>query len=222
MLKNIKKWATSIFVAGFVSATLLVANSANAATIPFTDVPTSDTHYQSIVTLYNEGIVEGTTATTFEPHKPVTRQEAALFIANALELDTVNVKDPGFTDVPKSSKYYGAIAALNNAGIINGYADGTFKPNNTLTRSQIAKMITLGFELNIASNTTTQFKDVNSINDIDTRKYIQTLVDYKITTGKTTTTFDPYGQLTRGQLTTFLKRTIDETGGVGFKVIGIE
>lgn len=222
MLNNMKKWATSIIVAGFAAATLFVASPANAATIPFTDVPTTDTHYQSIVTLYNEGIVEGTSATTFEPHKPITRQEAALFIANALELDTVNVKDPGFTDVPKSSKYYGAIAALNNEGIINGYADGTFKPNNTLTRSQIAKMITLGFELKVSNNQTTQFKDVNAINDLATRQYIQTLVDYKITTGKNPTTFDPYGHLTRGQLATFLKRAIDQTGGVGFKVIGIE
>ncbi|MFC5542431.1 S-layer homology domain-containing protein [Ureibacillus suwonensis] len=211
-----------IFVIGIITASILVAAPANAATNPFIDVTTKDTHYPAIVELYNKGIVEGTSSKTYEPYKQVTRQEAALFIANALKLDTVNVPNAKFTDVPKSSKYYGAIAALSYKGVISGYPDGTFRPTNTLTRSQIAKMITLAFELSISKNTVTPFKDVNSISDIPTRQYIQTLVDYKITTGTTPTTFSPYTALTRGQLATFLKRAIDATGGGDFEIIGIE
>src|SRR5690606_1192729 len=98
----------------------------------------------------------------------------AQFIANALNLDTTNVTNPGFKDVPKGHKYYGAIAALYERGIIGGYGD-EFKPNNLLTRSQIAKMLTLSFDLNLAGSAKTKFTDVNKLNDTNTKLYIQTL-----------------------------------------------
>lgn len=216
------QYSRVIFVMIGLLLVALVLTPAKAAGIPFQDVPASDTHYDAIVSLYEEGLIEGTSNTTYEPYKPATRQEAALFIANALGMDIINVPDVKFTDVPKSSKYYGAIAALSEAGIINGYPDGTFKPENTLTRSQIAKILTLGFDLNVSKNIATQFQDVNAIDDLATKQYIQTLVDYKITTGKTATTFDPYGTLTRGQLATFLKRTMEATGGIAFNAVETE
>lgn len=215
------KFWISVVIFGIVAA-IYIPTSANAAENPFIDVSVKDAHYESIVILINEGIVEGTSATTYEPYKQATRQEAALFIAKALHLDTVNVADPGFIDVPKASKYYGAIAALSQKGIIQGYQDGTFRPSNTLKRSQIAKMVTLGFGLQVSNNTTTPFKDVNVINDLETRQYIQTLIDYKITTGTTPETFSPFSPLTRGQLATFIKRALEATDGLGFQVISVE
>lgn len=187
---------------------------------PFTDVKPGYSHYEGIVSLYNEGIVAGITSTTFKPNQNATRGETAQFIANALNLDTTNVTNPGFKDVPKGHKYYGAIAALYERGIIGGYGD-EFKPNNLLTRSQIAKMLTLSFDLNLAGSSKTKFTDVNKLSDTNTKLYIQTLVDYSITTGTTPTTFSPNGNLTRGQLATFLYRSMNQTGD-SFEIIGIE
>lgn len=218
-MKFIKKWGIS-FIIGI--AAICISPPAKAAENPFVDVSPKDAHYQAIVELFDKGIVEGTSSKTFEPYKAVTRKEAALFIVNALQFDTFDGEDPGFKDVPKSSKYYGAIAALSQKKIISGYPDGTFKPNHPLTRSQIAKMLSLAFELDISKNTTTPFEDVNTIQDIPTRQYIQTLVDYKITTGTTPTTFSPYQSLTRGQLATFLKRAIDAVDAANFEFIGVE
>lgn len=218
-MKSYKKWMVSVIISGIASAALFFSTPADAAQNPFTDVSAKDAHYESIVKLYEEGIIEGTSPTTYEPYKYATRQEAALFIARALKLDTVNVADPGFKDVEKSSKYYGAIAVLSQKGIIKGYQDGTFRPNDTLKRSQIAKMLSVAFDLQLSQNTTTPFIDVNRINDLETRQYIQTLVDYKITTGTTPTTFSPYEPLTRGQLATFLKRALDIND---FQIISVE
>ncbi|MEL3960203.1 S-layer homology domain-containing protein [Lysinibacillus endophyticus] len=187
---------------------------------PFTDVKPGSPHYEGIVSLYNQGIVTGITSTSFKPNQNATRGETAQFIANALNLDTTNVTNPGFKDVPKGHKYYGAIAALYERGIIGGYGD-EFKPNNLLTRSQIAKMLTLSFDLNLAGSAKTKFTDVNKLSDTNTKLYIQTLVDYSITTGTTPTTFSPNGNLTRGQLATFLYRSMNQTGD-SFEIIGIE
>lgn len=217
MMNKVVKLLATMMVAGIIAIIGISPGNASAKTNPFVDVPSTHTHYDAIVTLYNLGIVEGTSANRFSPNQDATRQEAALYLANALGLDTVNVPDPGFRDVPKSSRYYGAIAALYYKGIINGYADGTFKPTDTLRRSQIAKMITLGFNLNVSSRTTTPFSDVNAINDIATRRYIQTLVEYNITTGTTPTTFSPYMTLKRGQLATFIHRSLKN-----FQVISVE
>lgn len=214
---------TKYALAATLAATTVayVAQAPAQAAIPFKDIQNVGDHYTAIDELYNLGIIEGRSLTTFAPYEAATRAELALFIANALNLDIKNVADPGFIDVPKNSKYYGAIAALYNEGIISGYSDKTFKPNNNVTRSQVAKMLVLGFDLELANTTTTKFKDVNAIQDTDTRRYIQTLVQYNITKGTSETTFSPNDHVKRAQLATFLKRAIDNTIS-DFEIISVE
>ncbi|MEK3764681.1 S-layer homology domain-containing protein [Solibacillus sp. FSL K6-4121] len=202
---------TSIITLALVVATIipLTGLSVEASTKnPFTDVKESNSHAKAILNLYNNGIITGTTATTYEPGKPATRGEAALFLANALGLRVIADQKTLFKDVPSSSKYYDAVTALSKAGIVNGYGD-EFRPNVTLTRAQLAKMLTIGFELQQSTQTKTKFMDVNKLTDEATKKYIQTLVDYGITKGTTATTFSPNMKLTRGQLATFLYNAIE-------------
>jgi len=211
-----------ITIAVFVMSVFFVkASPTEAVTVPFTDLNKLDTHYEAIVALYNDGIVNGVTSTKYKPYNFATRGEAALYIANALELDTKNVENPNFKDVPKSSKYYGAIAALVKKGVVKGYSNQTFKPDSSLTRSQLAKMLTLGFDLPISSSLSTNFTDVKKMTDTDGRRYIQTLIDYKITVGTTPVTFSPYAPLLRGQLATFIYRTLGNDGD-NLEVISVE
>ena len=185
------------------------ATVAASADNPYTDVTVKDGHYAAIVDLTEKGIVTGVTKTLFHSTKPATRGEAALFIANALGLNEGTVVSTNFKDLPATSPYYQAVGALFDRNIIGGYSDGTFRPNGTLKRSEIAKMLTLAFELDVANVTKTKFEDVNVISDVATKRYIQTLIDYSITAGTTTTTFSPYDTLTRGQLATFIARSMD-------------
>ena len=210
----------SILTAVLIISSIIVSgHSVQASTNPFTDVKETNSHSNAIVSLYNEGIITGITSKTYEPGKSATRGDAALYLANALNLQNSTAPNPGFKDVPTSSKYYKAIAALNKAGVVNGYGD-EFRPNATLTRSQLAKMLTIGFELE-QSTTKTKFTDVNKLTDTATKKYIQTLVDYGITKGTTATTFSPNMKLTRAQLATFLYNAIEVTSD-DFIVIGVE
>lgn len=202
-----------------ISSIIVSGHSVQASTNPFSDVKETNSHANAIVTLYNEGIITGITSKTYEPGKSATRGDAALYLANALNLQNSTAPNPGFKDVPTSSKYYKAIAALNKAGVVNGYGD-EFRPNATLTRSQLAKMLTIGFELEQSTTTKTKFTDVNKLTDTATKKYIQTLVDYGITKGTTATTFSPNMKLTRAQLATFLFNAIEASND--FIVIGVE
>lgn len=66
-----------------------------------------------------------------------------------------------FSDVGKSSPYYEAIHALAQDGVINGYSDGTFKPNLTVNRVEALKMLTLAFNLDTDSRSPLPFTDTD-------------------------------------------------------------
>ena len=172
---------------------------------PFTDIE-GNTHKEAIETLYKEGFVFGTTRSTYEPNAIATRGETAKMFALALQLNTSNVVNPNFKDVPTTHAYYGYIAALANKGIISG-ENGMFRPNGNFKRAHAAKMLTLGFQLNKATTIRSKFIDMPEHRE--TALYIQTLINYGITQGKTATTFSPNEGLTRGHVATFLYRTIN-------------
>ena len=192
------------------AATMLVASGVVIA-LPqpthaymFSDLNPSADYYQPIVELYNQNVISGNADGTFKPNQAITRADAAKMLALALELNTTNPTNPLFSDVPRSNQYYRYIAALADEGIINGYSDKTFKPNEPITRGQMAKIITLGYKFGVSTKLNHGFKDVTSKNAY--AYFIQTLVDLKITKGKTPVSFDPFSTVTRGQMATFIWR----------------
>ncbi|MEL3960186.1 S-layer homology domain-containing protein [Lysinibacillus endophyticus] len=184
------------------SGVTMVAPIETKANTSFTDVSTNNGFYKEIMNLAERGIIKGYQDGTFRPGVNVTRGQAAKIIAGVLGLDTMNVSNPGFKDVPKTNEYYGAIAALANAGIINGYGDGTFKPNEPVKRNHMAKIIAGAFKLNATSGYITPLKDIRG----EYEGYITALYEYGVTTGKTKTTFDGISNVSRGQLAAFVVR----------------
>lgn len=212
-----KAWAFA--TAAVVVPSVAVMPTA-AAAMPFTDIKNSGSEvelYKAVSELYSQGIVFGTTSTTFSPYQNLTRGEAAYFLAEALKLETKNVVNPGFGDVSASHKYYGHIAALADKGIIQ---KGTnYNPDHFIKRSQMAKMLTLGFDLQQATTLSASFSDFTK--DSETNKYIQTLLNYGITQGTSATTFSPYTDVRCGQMVLFLYRTLQKTED-NFYVISVE
>ncbi|MGE7695916.1 S-layer homology domain-containing protein [Lysinibacillus sp. NPDC094177] len=212
-----KAWA---FATAAVVVPCVAVMPTAAAAMPFTDIKNSGSEvelYKAVSELYSQGIVFGTTSTTFSPYQNLTRGEAAYFLAEALKLETKNVVNPGFGDVPASHKYYGHIAALADKGII---LKGTnYNPDHFIKRSQMAKMLTLGFDLQQATTLSASFSDFTK--DSETNKYIQTLLNYGITQGTSATTFSPYTDVRRGQMVLFLYRTLQKTED-NFYVISVE
>lgn len=108
-------------------------------TIPFTDVPRGAWYYDDIVTAYNEGIMTGTSPTTASPNGRVTREQALVLIGNAMRLEMSQGEVTEFTDGRSFSAWsapYVRSALL--AGIISGRPDGSFGPKSSITRGEVA------------------------------------------------------------------------------------
>lgn len=97
-----------------------------------------------------EDIIDGmqngyvTLSSSFRPKENITRAEFAKIVCNVLESDLNDIKvekEFRFSDVDIEDWYYGDVTTLAKKGIINGYADGTFKPNATITRQEAAVIL---------------------------------------------------------------------------------
>ena len=134
---------------------LLACSLADAETLktyegqhPFKD---SEGHWAEayIAWAKDKGIVEGVSATEFDPEAPITREQmATIFGRYALKQGIELPKDAApagsFPDADKISEYAREFVELMRiAGILNGYEDGTFRPQGTATRAEAAKLFSL-------------------------------------------------------------------------------
>ena len=106
-------------------------------TSSFSDIKDGAWCCRAVSTLTNMGIIKGYTDGTFQPNKSITRAELATIIARFAKLD-VNTKT--FSDINGHWAQKNIELAAGN-GWINGYEDGTFRPNNNITRAETFAMI---------------------------------------------------------------------------------
>ncbi len=139
---NLKKVIASICVLAMVLSTV-----AFGAT--YTDVAEDSAYYEAVETLNKLGIIEGYEDGTFRPEDGVTRAEMAALIARIQGYgDTaLGAANTDFTDVPSSHWASGYVSNAAGLGIINGYGNGTFGPDEPVLYEQAIKMImaTLGY-----------------------------------------------------------------------------
>ena len=198
-----KKILSSILAFVLVlSITLPIKTSAAQV---FSDVPTSHLNYDDINYLLNKGVVDR--SSKFGISDIVTREEVAVMVAKAVGLDGKQ-RLTKFKDVPQSSKNSGYIQSAVEAGIINGYDDGTFKPTSKVTRGHMAAFIARAFDLPTGSKT---FKDV----PVGHTAYdpVKKLAAAGITTGYNDGTFKPQENLSRAHIAVFIARAMRYADG---------
>jgi 2',3'-cyclic-nucleotide 2'-phosphodiesterase (5'-nucleotidase family) len=142
----------------------------------------------------------------FYPQAKVTRAEAAAWLTNALMLkapENVNV----FADVDESHPYAEAIAAVKDAGIFNGYADGTFRPDQVLTREQMATILVRAFKLQ-KKDMPVKLSDLGHVS-ASHKANVEILFQNGITKGSNGK-FNPHKQTTRVQFAVFLQRALNK------------
>ena len=109
---------------------------------PFTDVDFHSWYADDISIAYNVGYFTGTSSTTASPDLGLTREQATLLLGRNMMLEASTGETLGYADSREFSDWSRAmIPAASNAGIINGYSDGTFRPQNNLTRGEVAAML---------------------------------------------------------------------------------
>lgn len=123
-----------------------VLEEVNLQSGEYQDVPQDHLAYEAVRTLSNQNVIKGIDSTTFQPEQPVTRGQAAAIINRVLKLKPASLD--GFKDVPANYQFAADIAAIKEAGVISGFADGTFRPNNNMTKAEMAKIVQRAFKLN--------------------------------------------------------------------------
>ena len=104
----------------------------------FTDVDNGAWYAEAVKVLSSKGIIAGSNG-MFEPDRPVTRAEFAAMAARFAGKDGKGVNV--FSDVFADEWYYGAVSCAAQNGWISGYPDGTFRPQNSITRAEAVTIV---------------------------------------------------------------------------------
>ncbi|PIC56671.1 Parasporal protein [Sporosarcina sp. P12(2017)] len=196
----------SILFGTLLLACSLPLSGTTASEQRFSDVPDTKHFAEAVNDFAARAIIGGYPDGTFKPSNSITRGQAAAIIAKLLKLDTTNVKNPGFKDVRMANGYYKAIAALAQANIIGGYPDGSYGPNDPITREQMASILVKAFDLPRYDYQQMDNPFIDSKNPSH-EKNILILYKLGITTGTTPNTYSPKNPITRGQAAKMMKAT---------------
>lgn len=155
----------------------------------------------SIVLLIKKGLLSGYPDDSFRPDLSITRAEAVKVLSTQLGLKP---QTSDFTDVPASHWAAGYIGAAEESDLMNGYDDGTFRPNDKLNRAEMAALVARAFKL--SGSSAVSFSDVPL--DSWSYPYINALIVNKIVTGYDDGTFRPTQAITRAEFATMIARIL--------------
>ncbi|UKS26421.1 glycosyl hydrolase family 18 protein [Paenibacillus sp. HWE-109] len=131
------------------AATIIVralglTGEAAAGSASFRDVPATHWAWQSIRLAKLSGLIQGISDDRFAPDQIITREQMSVLLSRALGLTSQaggGAAAQVFADVPAGSWSAGAIAAMSSNGLVDGYANGTFRPSASLTRGEMAALL---------------------------------------------------------------------------------
>lgn len=171
--------------------------------LPFSDVKSGNWFYDAVKYAYAQGLMTGTSATTFAPNGTMNRA-MIVTVLYRLEKSPAVTGASKFTDVPAGQWYSDAVAWAAANKIVNGYDETTFGPMNAVTREQMAAILfryeqVKGLENVTLEENLNRFPDQNKISAYAIPA-LQWAVGQKIINGNADGTLDPTGTATRAQV----------------------
>jgi hypothetical protein len=157
--------------------------------------------YSYVMALADAGAVSGYTDGTFRPDALTTRAQLAkiVVLAFGLSQSTADADRQGhFSDVAATNPFFQYVESAYAAGLISGYADGTFRPYANVTRGQVAKVVVSAAGLKLQSPATPSFSDVQAGSTY--YQHIETAKANGLLAGYPDGTFRPSAEATRGQI----------------------
>ncbi|WP_145407642.1 InlB B-repeat-containing protein [Paenibacillus xylanexedens] len=158
---------------------------------------------EMIEQLTSQGIITGYPDGSFHPNENIKRHHMALIFIRAFDFKPIR-EAVSFSDVASSDPNYEAIMSLQQAGIVEG-SNGNFNPNHSLTRAEMAKILTLAFD--IAPGGTVVFQDISTTHW--SYDYIAALAELEIVLGDNSGKFKPDEPVTRAQFVAMLYRALN-------------
>lgn len=181
----------------FTTTTNTAAAAASAKAAKFSDV--SGSYEEAVQFMTEQGITSGISDSQFGVDQKIKRVDAAVMIAKALKLPLGSAPDAEFKDVPKRAQ--AAVNALVKAGILSGKTATTFGADQTLTRGELAIILTRALKLS-GDSTTLTFKDVPARYEAA----VKAMIANGITNGKSATSFGTTDPVKRGEFAVFFYR----------------
>lgn len=179
--------------------------------INFTDVNRNDWFYKYVAYVTRRGLFSGTSENIFSPNKTMTRAMLAT-VLHRLDGKPVTTKAANFVDLVHGEYYIDAVNWSSEKEIVNGLTKTEFKPNNDVTREQLALMLyRYAISKNIVSGVNgsiESFSDKDKVSSwaLDAMKWA---VEKGIITGKSDNKLDPTGSATRAEVAAMLQRYIE-------------
>jgi len=175
---------------------------------PFTDVKTGDWFYDSVRYTVENKLFNGTSATTFSPNADMTRA-MLVTILYRLEGKPAVSGTNSFSDVKDGEWYTDAILWANGKKLVEGYGNGLFGTNDSITREQMAVILYRYAQMKGCSTAKTaeltKFTDAKSVSEW-ANSAIKWAVAEGLISGTTATTLEPRGTAARAQVATILMR----------------
>ncbi|QPC47564.1 C40 family peptidase [Mangrovibacillus cuniculi] len=166
------------------------------------DVTSKHWAFSAITSLGQQGIISGYDHSIFEPSNDIKRSEVAKMIADKLNLKPSSSSQ--FSDVPSTHWAFGYINTLAEQGLMGGYGNDRFLPNQAITRGEIAALFTRVFAF--SANNAGKAKNFHDISNHWAKNSISELSSHNIVTGYNDGTFKPNNSSTRAEFSVFLYR----------------
>ena len=182
--------------------------------LSFLDVPEDEWFRDSVAYVFGKGLMNGVTEDTFSPNSPVSRG-MLVTILHRMAGSPEATEAMTFSDVTPGMYYEAPIAWAAGNGIVNGYPDGTFAPENSVTREQMATILsrfaqTQGVDTSPAADLSV-FTDRDQVNDYAVFPFAWANA-VQLINGVTEDTLVPQGEATRAQMATIIMRYDQQFG----------
>ena len=190
-----------------------------AAGPTFTDVPATHWAYTAVEKASEAGLMNGYGGTLFGQNDPITRGQMVQILYNYYGEDCGT--NSGFSDVPASAWYAKAVTWASKKGVVSGYSNGTFGPDNQLTREQ---MVTILY--NVAGKPATNYSIMDNYKDREqVASYAVNGFAWafwkNMVSGTSARTLSPRSTATRAQVAVILVRYLENVEGVKFPEVTI-
>ncbi|MEK4517454.1 S-layer homology domain-containing protein [Paenibacillus sp. FSL H8-0122] len=152
----------------------------------------------------DQGLIAGYPDGEFKPNNPVTRAELTVLINRAFGF--TETKKANFSDISSSKWYYSSILQANAAGYVQGYEDGTFKPDQKINRQELAVIISKLLKLT-APAAAPEFRDITK-SAAWSKGAIGAVSEQGIMTGSGDGNFRPLAYATRAETVVILDRAL--------------
>jgi hypothetical protein len=193
----------------------------DTAGLPFVDVVAGDWFYGDVYYMYERGLMLGTGDETFEPHSPITRAMAVTILYRYEQASVsggaiaAGAQGLPFGDVAPGLWYTEAVAWGAEKGIVVGYGDGRFGPEDSVTREQLAAMLyryeQIGGRVPADVSAGLEFADWDSVSGY-ARPATGALAAQGVIEGRPGNIFDPHSTATRAEVAAVFRRYISAIG----------